>query len=104
MGRPEKGLLRLSQDDQTANTRGERQQRRDHAHGQLLHHAAEHPGRAANHLPRLQSWVAVSISRAVCAARHAVPEWLNMSRKRMGAWKVCYKSATQVRVFQSMAG
>jgi len=35
-----------------------------------------------NHLPRLPSWVAVSISRAVCAARHAVPKWLNTSRKR----------------------
>src|ERR1700730_14310600 len=82
MGRPEKGLRRLAQDAQAANTRGDRQQRRDHAHGELLHHAAEHPGRAANHLPRLQSWVAVSISRAVCAARHAVPEGLNTSRMR----------------------
>src|ERR1700730_12284268 len=82
MGRPEKGLRRLAQDAQAANTRGDRQQRRDHAHGELLHHAAEHPGRAANHLPGLQSWVAVSISRAVCAARHAVPEGLSMSRKR----------------------
>src|SRR5258708_39437144 len=84
MGRAETGVLRLSEDDQAANTRRERQQRPDHADGQLLHHAAEHPGRAANHLLRLQSWVAVSISRAVCAARHAVPEWLNTSRKSIG--------------------
>src|SRR3984893_12614229 len=81
MGRPEKGLRRLAQDAQAANTRGDRQQRRDHAHGELLHHAAEHPGRAANHLPRLQSWVAVSISRAVCAARHAVPEGLSLEKR-----------------------
>jgi pimeloyl-ACP methyl ester carboxylesterase len=44
-----------------------------HAHGQLLHHGAEHPERAAGHLPRLQSRIAVSISRAVCAAHFAVP-------------------------------
>src|SRR5216683_4066342 len=87
MGRPARGVLRLSQEDQAANTRREREQRCDHAHGQLIHHAAEHPVRAANHLPRLQSWVAVSISRAVCAARHAVPEWLNTSRKSIGGGK-----------------
>jgi hypothetical protein len=51
---------------QAANTRGERQQRLDHAHGQLLHHAAEHPGRAANHLSRLQSRLAVPVPGAVC--------------------------------------
>src|SRR4029077_15342891 len=42
-------------------------------HDQLLHHGAEHPECGANHLPRLQSRVAVSISRAVCAAHLAVP-------------------------------
>src|SRR5216684_1261791 len=44
-----------------------------YAHGQLIHHAAEHPGRPARHLPRLQSRVAVSTSRAVCAAHFPVP-------------------------------
>src|ERR1700674_2004081 len=73
MGRPEKGLLRLSQEDQAPDTWREREQRRDHAHGQLLHHAAEHPECAASHLPRLQSRVAVSISRAVREARDPLP-------------------------------
>src|SRR6202140_3035211 len=54
-GRPARGVLRLSEDDQAANTRRERQQRRDHAHGELFHHAATHPVRGADHLPRLQS-------------------------------------------------
>src|SRR6202041_1629282 len=55
VGRPAKGVLRLSEDDQGANTRRERQQRRDHAHGELFHHAATHPVRGADHLPRLHS-------------------------------------------------
>jgi len=33
---------RLSEDDKAANTRRERQQRREHTHGELFHHAAEH--------------------------------------------------------------
>src|SRR4029453_15728341 len=58
-----KGVLRLSEGDQAANTRREWRQRRDHAHDQLIHHAAEYPECAADHLPRLQSRVTVSISR-----------------------------------------
>src|SRR5712691_2835003 len=65
MGRPARGVLRLSEDDQAANTRRERQQRRDHAHDQLLHHGAEHPECAASHLPRLQSRLAVPVSRTL---------------------------------------
>jgi pimeloyl-ACP methyl ester carboxylesterase len=72
VGRPARGLLRLSQDDQAANPRGERQYRRAHAHHQLLHHAADHPQCAARHLPRLESRVATPISRAVCTAHFAV--------------------------------
>src|SRR5712671_7412574 len=81
MGRPARGVLRLPQEDQTANTRREREQRCDHAHGQLIHHAAEYPGRAANHLPRLQSRVAVSISRAVRPPCLDVPERLTRTRE-----------------------
>ncbi len=50
---------------EAANTRRERQQRRDHAHDQLLHHGAEHLERAAHHLPRLQSRLAVPVSRTL---------------------------------------
>ena len=42
VGRPATGVLRLSEDDQAAHTRRERQSRRDHADDQLLHHGAEH--------------------------------------------------------------
>src|SRR5712691_811020 len=73
MGRPARGVLRLSEDDQAANTRRERQQRRDHAHDQLLHHGAEHPECAASHLPRLQSRLAVPIPRTVRPPCLAVP-------------------------------
>src|SRR5713226_9792184 len=107
MGRPARGVLRLPQEDQTANTRREREQRCDHAHGQLLHHAAEHPGRAANHLPRLQSWVAVSISRAVCAARHPVPEGLSSGTKRsnrasVGRFTLVEKSLRESRSMKTL--
>ena len=54
-GVQQKRVLRLSEDDQAANTRRERQQRREHTHGALFHHAAEHAVCAADHLPRLQS-------------------------------------------------
>src|SRR6204780_3128190 len=80
MGRPAKGVLRLSEDHQAANTRRERQQRRDHAHGELFHHAAELAVCAADRLPRLQSRRAPHVPRAVCAARHAVPERLTWLR------------------------
>ena len=64
VGRSARGVLRLSEDDHAANTRRERQQRRDHAHDQLLHHGAEHPECAADHLPRRQSRLAASVPGA----------------------------------------
>src|SRR6185295_13654051 len=61
VGRPAIGVLRLPEDDQAANPRRERQQRRDHADGQLLHHGAAHPECAADHLPRRQSRLAAPV-------------------------------------------
>src|ERR1700730_5397759 len=49
-------VLRLSEDDQAANT---------HAHGELFHHAAIHPVRGADHLPRLQSRRATPVPGAL---------------------------------------
>jgi pimeloyl-ACP methyl ester carboxylesterase len=47
LGRPARGGQRLSEDDQAANTHRERQQRREHTHSELFHHAAEHAECAA---------------------------------------------------------
>src|SRR4029077_20564480 len=72
VGRSARGVLRLSEDDQTANARRERQPRRDHAHGQLLHPGTTHPGCAADHLSRRQSRLAAPVPGALRRTRDAV--------------------------------
>ena len=73
VGRAAREAVRVPEGDQAADAGGQRRQRRDRLHDQLVHPAAEHSGRAADPLPRRQPRLAVPIPGALRPARVDVP-------------------------------
>ena len=73
-GAPTKDPYAVPDEDHSAHSRGERQQRRARVYGQLIHSPAESPERAVDPLSRRESRITVSISRALCCTRDSLPE------------------------------
>ena len=90
-----RGVLRLPQKHPSADACGERQHRRDHLSGELVHPATEPPERPAHPLPRFQPRFALPVPQAVPAARVHLSRWVaEMSKVILQVEKSCLDQLT----------